>query len=372
MYDRDMHYMALALRQAERGLGTTWPNPSVGCVLVKDEQIITTARTAAGGRPHAEVRALMDSGTVVRDATMYVSLEPCAHQGQTPPCADAIARAGITRLVCATSDPDDRVAGRGIVNLQAAGLEVASGIREEQARWMAAGHILRISEGRPFVQLKLAIAADGRTAAGDGSPVWVTGPEARAHGHMVRAKADAVLVGSGTLKADDPQLTCRLPGLALRSPIRVLLDSDLRINSRSRLLESISQAPLWVMAGDNVDDGKDSVLKDAGATVHRVVRKPGSGLAPRAVLYRLAEEGITRLLIEGGPKVARSFIEAGLVDEVIIYRSRHALSGVGMPSLVDRSIVDEVSDDTWKVAERRTLGNDEVTRYRNHMTVQAL
>ncbi len=242
----DAHMMATALRLAERGLGRTAPNPSVGAVIADEVscEVIARGWTAPGGRPHAETEAIARAGARARGATMYVTLEPCSHHGATPPCADAIIRAGIARVVCAVEDPDPRVAGRGLARLRQAGIAVERGMMAGEAHWMAAGHILRVTERRPFVQVKLALGADGSVPRGSqGRPAWVTGPAARAQGHLMRARADAVLVGRQTVIDDDPLLTCRLPGLAHRSPVRVVLARNLSGLHESRLARGASRTP---------------------------------------------------------------------------------------------------------------------------------
>ena len=224
--------MSVALTMARRALGTVAPNPAVGAVVADTEtgELIARGMTQPGGRPHAETEALKRAGDRARGKTVYVTLEPCAHFGKTPPCADALISSGVKRVVVGIEDPDSRTAGQGIARLRAAGIEVETGLMADEARWVTLGHILRVTEQRPFVQLKLALAADGSLPRGhDGKPAWVTSPEARARGHLMRAKADAILVGSGTVRDDDPELTCRLPGLEAQSPIRVVLSRDLDV-----------------------------------------------------------------------------------------------------------------------------------------------
>ncbi|MEZ5856378.1 MAG: bifunctional diaminohydroxyphosphoribosylaminopyrimidine deaminase/5-amino-6-(5-phosphoribosylamino)uracil reductase RibD [Hyphomicrobiaceae bacterium] len=244
----DSAMMAIAVRMARRGLGTTAPNPSVGAVIADEMtgEVIARGWTQAGGRPHAEKEALRRAGDRARGKTMYVTLEPCAHTGRTPTCADALVTAGIKRLVCAIPDPNPVVSGRGFAQLRAAGIEVDVGYLAEDARWVTLGHIKRQTEERPFVQLKMALDARGRVAAGDGAPVWVTGPEARAYAHLLRARADAILVGSGTVLADDPELTCRLPGLAHRSPDRIVLDTRLRTPPTAKVYrQGLNRPRVW-------------------------------------------------------------------------------------------------------------------------------
>ena len=253
----DIEYLKIALRLARRGLGRVSPNPSVGAVIVdpRNGEVIGRGWTQPGGRPHAEAVALERAGPRAKGATLYVTLEPCAHTGKTPPCTGALIKAGIERVVCATGDPDARVAGQGFAQLRGAGITVDLPDDAGEANWVARGHLLRQSAKRPFVQLKLAVGADGRiaTANGAGQPVWVTGPQARARGHLLRAKTDAIVVGKGTALADNPALTCRLPGLGNQSPIRVVFDTHLALADDAQLLATIESAELWVLAGSGSD-----------------------------------------------------------------------------------------------------------------------
>lgn len=321
MADADTDYMAMALELARRGLGTTAPNPSVGAVIVADGNVIARGGTQPGGRPHAETEALGQAGARSRGATLYVTLEPCSHHGKTPPCVDGIIAAGIARVVVSIVDPDPRVAGRGLARLRAAGIEVAAGVLADEARQLTLGHILRVTRGRPFVQLKMAISADGTIVrGGQGRPVWVTGQAARADGHRLRAEADAILVGRQTVEDDDPELTCRLPGLAERSPIRIVLDTHLRIAVTSRLVRSARKPPLWLAAGRQADPAVEARLIALSCTVLRCDQL-GSRIDIPGMLEALAARGITRLLVEGGPEVWRSMARAGIVDEVVCYRA---------------------------------------------------
>ena len=238
--------MAVSLGLARRVLGTTAPNPAVGAVIVEEAtgEMIARGWTQPGGRPHAEAHVLERAGANARGKTMYVTLEPCSHHGRTPPCADAIRRAGIRRVVCAIEDPNPEISGKGFASLRQAGIAVETGVCAEQARWMAAGHILRMTQGRPFVQLKLAVSADELIAPGDGQPRWVTSEEARAYAHLLRARADAILIGRQTVADDDPQLTCRLPGLGPQSPRRYVLDTRFRIAQASKLATSADAVPV--------------------------------------------------------------------------------------------------------------------------------
>ncbi len=312
----DLDMMRIAQRLAARGLGNTAPNPAVGAVIANEAtgEVIARGWTQPGGRPHAETEAIRRAGVRARGATLYVTLEPCAHFGKTPPCADAIIAAGLKRIAVGTRDPDPRTAGEGIAKLRAAGLAVIENVLEPESRWLTLGHILRITQKRPFVTLKIATAADGLITPGDGTaPRWVTGPEARAAGHKIRAEADAILVGAGTLRADNPDLTCRLPGLAHRSPVRVVLAGRAPLDPSAKLFATAAQVPvLIVRAGAALPSDRD--LAAAGADVLELP----DGSIP-AVLEMLAARGITRLLVEGGPAVWRSMADAGLIDEVTLF-----------------------------------------------------
>ncbi len=237
----DRRFMALALSLGRRGLGRTWPNPAVGAVIVKDGVIVGRGWTQPGGRPHAEVEALRRAGEAARGATLYVTLEPCSHHGKTPPCADAVIAAGIARVVSALEDPNPEVAGEGHARLRAAGIAVEVGVGAEEARRDHAGHIRRMRDGRPHVMLKLAISADGKAGAAGRKPVAITGEAVRERVHLLRAHSDAIMVGIGTVLADDPMLTCRLPGMAKDSPVRIVADSMLRLPVHSRLVRERSR-----------------------------------------------------------------------------------------------------------------------------------
>ena len=333
----DHHMMGIALTMARHGLGLTAPNPSVGAVLADPAsgEILARATTAPGGRPHAETIAIKRAGARARGATLYVTLEPCSHHGQTAPCADAIIEAGIARVVCAIEDPDPRVAGRGLNRLRAAGIAVTRGVRASEAAWLTRGHIVRVTERRPFVQLKLALDADGSVPTGhDGAPHFVTSPDARALGHLLRAQADAILVGRGTVEADNPDLTCRLPGLAMHAPRRVLLAKDGLDLSSKQLSASAQQVPVVVFTGPSVSKAALAAMTTHGASV-RAAPVVGGALWLPAVLEVLAADGVTRALVEGGPKLWRAFARSGLVDEVLVFVAgpRPAIAKAPLPSL---------------------------------------
>jgi diaminohydroxyphosphoribosylaminopyrimidine deaminase/5-amino-6-(5-phosphoribosylamino)uracil reductase len=318
----DQHMMSIALTLAQRGLGTTAPNPSVGAVIADEDtgELIARGLTQPGGRPHAETQALQRAGPRARGATLYVTLEPCAHHGKTPPCADAVIAAGIRRVVIGAGDPDPRVAGEGSARLRAAGLVVETGLLADDARWVTRGHILRVTEQRPFVQLKMALSAEGHVPRGKGgTPTFVTGAEARAAGHLMRAEADAILVGSGTVRDDDPDLRCRLAGLEARSLVRVVVARSLDMPLSAKLFQTAREVPVWIFTGFGADAGEIQAYEATGAHLFSVPAT-GDGLSLADVLESLAEAGITRLLVEGGPAMWRGFAAAGLVDEVVVFR----------------------------------------------------
>jgi diaminohydroxyphosphoribosylaminopyrimidine deaminase/5-amino-6-(5-phosphoribosylamino)uracil reductase len=348
----DRRFLAAAIRLGGSARGRTWPNPAVGAIVVKDGKVVGRGRTGTGGKPHGEPQALAQAGAAARGATLYVSLEPCDHFGKTPPCTDAILAAGIARVVAASGDPDPRVAGRGFARLREAGMEVVSGVMTDEADRVQAGHLSRMRRGRPLVTLKLAVSADdaiGREGEGN---VAVTAPIARRHVQALRSRFDAILVGRGTIEADDPALTCRLPGLEHRSPIRVILDGR-GLDPSRRVFET--GPPTWVF-GDE-EGGEDPVRWMKAA------RGADGRLNLTAVLGRLAAEGITRLLVEGGARVARSFLETDLVDEVLLFRSPVLLGVKLVPALAGLPLSAIERSDRFRRGERRMFGPDQLTRY---------
>jgi diaminohydroxyphosphoribosylaminopyrimidine deaminase/5-amino-6-(5-phosphoribosylamino)uracil reductase len=334
--DHDLRFMELALGLGRRGLGRTWPNPAVGAVVVRREPdgpvIVGRGWTQPHGRPHAETQALERAGSAARDATLYVTLEPCSHFGRTPPCADAIIAAGIARVVSALEDPNPQVAGEGHRRLAAAGITVDVGIGADAARRAHAGHIRRMLEKRPQVMLKLAVSADDKAGLAGRRPAPITGEPARARVHLMRAMSDAVLTGIGTVLADDPLMTCRLPGMADRSPVRVVLDGNLRLPLESQLVATARATPLWVVTSALAPEERAQVLRRAGAEVLRVPAA-GGRLELAAVLERLAERGITRLMVEAGPILAAAMAEADLVDEAALLRSPKPIGPDGIDAL---------------------------------------
>jgi diaminohydroxyphosphoribosylaminopyrimidine deaminase / 5-amino-6-(5-phosphoribosylamino)uracil reductase len=358
----DRRFMDLALTLGRRGLGRTHPNPAVGAVVVGDGVIVGRGWTQAGGRPHAEPVALKQAGEAARGATLYVTLEPCSHIGKSPPCADAIIAAGISRVVSAIEDPNPEVAGQGHAKLRAAGIAVDVGLCAEEAARAHAGHFKRIREHRPHVIVKLAVSTDQKIAAAGHRPVAISGEEARSRMHLLRAQCDAILVGIGTVLADDPLLTCRLPGMESRSPVRLVLDRALRIPPASRLVHSARSTPLWVITSELAEAPAVTMLGAAGAQVIRVASTP-AGLDLSATLHILAGRGITRLLVEGGSRVASSFVASGLVDEFWLLRGSEAIGAGGVPALDALPLTAITQSRDFGVRASDTLGTDTLTIY---------
>ncbi len=332
----DLRFMALALSLGRRGFGRTWPNPAVGAVIARDRVIVGRGWTQPGGRPHAEVEALRRAGAAARGATLYVTLEPCSHFGKSPPCADAVIAAGIARVVSAIEDPNPEVAGQGHARLRAAGIAVDVGLGADEARRDHAGHILRITKGRPRVLLKLAISADGKAGAAGGQPVAITGEEVRQRVHLLRAENDAIMIGIGTALADDPMLTCRLPGMSGRSPVRVIADSQLRLPVSSQLVRSAHETPVWIMSGKKAPQDAVSKLSSHGVEVLQLADNTGP-LDLEAALGALAAKGITRLMVEGGPTLAAAFIGADLVDEAVLFQAPMLVGPAGVDALASEA-----------------------------------
>jgi len=360
----DQRFMQLALTLGRRGQGLTWPNPAVGAVVVKNGVIIGRGWTQPGGRPHAEPEALKRAGEVARGATLYVTLEPCSHVGKSPPCADAVIAAGIARVVSAIEDPNPEVAGQGHAKLRAAGIAVDIGLGAAEAARDHAGHFRRVRDRRPHVILKLAVSSDDKIGAAGRKPVAISGEAAKARVHLLRAQCDAILVGIGTVRADDPLLTCRLPGMAARSPVRVVLDRSLRIPGSSRLVHSARETPLWVMTSNLAEAPAAMKLGAAGAKVIRVATAtPPPGLDLPTVLRALAEKGITRLLVEGGARVASSFVAAGFVDEVWLLRGAEPVGADGVAALGALPLTAITQSPNFRVRASQSLQKDTLTIY---------
>jgi diaminohydroxyphosphoribosylaminopyrimidine deaminase / 5-amino-6-(5-phosphoribosylamino)uracil reductase len=471
--DLDQRFMSLALTLGRRGLGNTWPNPSVGAVVVRHDGaepvIVGRGWTQPGGRPHAETEALRRAGPAARGATLYVTLEPCSHHGKTPPCTDAIIAAGIARVVSAIEDPNARVAGRGHSLLRASGITVDVGVGAAEARRAHAGHIRSVCDHRPHISLKLAVSADEKAGLAGRRPAPITGEAARSRVHLMRAMNDAILIGIGTSLADDPQLTCRLPGMASRSPVRVVLDTGLRLPATGALASSARETPVWVMAGESAPEAAEAALVPRGVEVFRLqategmsdmARPPffspppievgstrlrslnsltetrvdavsageGSGVgvarggttlpqppdpppspsrtrgyagfgqsikrsksatadfdrgereeaaAPYAtsppatggkldilaVVHLLAERGITRLMVEGGPTVAAAFLAADLVDEAVLLRGPNPIGPDGIDALEAMPLTALTDSPRLRSRSIETVGEDTIETF---------
>jgi diaminohydroxyphosphoribosylaminopyrimidine deaminase/5-amino-6-(5-phosphoribosylamino)uracil reductase len=359
--DEDRRFMALALALGRRGLGRTWPNPAVGAVIVRRDggppRIAGRGWTQPGGRPHAEIEALRRAGEAARGADLYVTLEPCSHHGKSPPCADAIIAAGVARVVLALEDPNPAVAGAGHARLRAAGLAVAVGVGADEARLDHAGHLRRMRDGRPHVALKLAISADGKVGAAGRKPVAITGPEARDRVHLMRAQSDAVMIGIGTALADDPMLTCRLPGMAASSPVRIVLDSGLRLPLGSRLVRSAREVPLWVVAEVQASRSAEDALTGEGVTVLRAPHAHGR-LDLAAGLKLIAARGITRLMVEGGPVLAAALLAADLIDEAVLFHSPTVVGAAGVDAIEGIPLAALTESPRFKCVASESVGAD--------------
>jgi diaminohydroxyphosphoribosylaminopyrimidine deaminase/5-amino-6-(5-phosphoribosylamino)uracil reductase len=364
----DEDHMAQALALARRGLGLAWPNPSVGCIIVSPSgEIVGRGWTAPGGRPHAEAIALAQAGDQARGATLYVTLEPCAHAGRGAPCADATVAAGPARVVIAMRDPDSRTAGNGIDRLRAAAIEVREGVFADNALEIVLGHVLRVTEGRPAVTLKLALGSDGLVPRGHGSPTFVTGADARAHAHLLRARSDAILVGRGTITADNPSLTCRLPGLECRSPVRVVLDSRLRMSPTARLFEDL-MVPVWLVCAEDERQPNTAALLERGAEILPVPADAEGLPSLKETLVALALRGITSVLVEGGPSVARGLLDAHLLDAAVIYHGTAPAGADGMLPFVSERLDRLTECGHFNLTFSRSFGPDRMTWWRRELT----
>jgi len=350
--------MRAALGLAERNLGRVWPNPSAGCLLVRDGRVIARGWTQPGGRPHAEIEALTRAGTDARGATVYVSLEPCCHFGRTPPCTDALLQAGVARVVYAVEDPDPRVSGRGAATLREAGIRVDGGLLAVEAHAVNEGFFRRLHDGRPMITLKLATSLDGRIAVQGGRSRWITGAEARASAHLMRARHDAVMIGIGTALADDPMLTCRLPGAEDRSPLRIVADGRLRLPLTAELVRTASDYPTWLLALEPLDGPRAEAFEAAGV---RIIACPSdeSGLLDlTAGLRLLGDAGLTRVLVEGGATLAAGLLRRDLVDRIAWFRAPSVIGGDGHPAAEAFGIADPAAAPRFRAERVLRLGAD--------------
>jgi diaminohydroxyphosphoribosylaminopyrimidine deaminase/5-amino-6-(5-phosphoribosylamino)uracil reductase len=358
----DTRFMALALTLGRRGLGNAWPNPAVGAVVVRDGVVVGRGWTQPGGRPHAEVEALRRAGEAARGATLYATLEPCSHHGKTPPCVDAIMAAGITRVVSALEDPNPEIAGEGHARLRQHGIAADVGIGAEEARRAHAGHFRRVRDGRPHVTLKVAVSADGKAGLAGRKPAPITGEAARSRVHRMRATNDAIITGIGTVLADDPQLTCRLPGMEQRSPVRVVLDSQLQLPEGSRLAKSATRTLDWVFVEQSAKPEHEDALANAGVEVLRVAGTKGR-LDLAAVLQALAGRGITRVMVEAGPILSAAFLAADLVDEAALFRSPDPLGADAIDALEGQPLSALTLSPRLRLAGSEQVGVDTLQTY---------
>ncbi|MGH1354423.1 MAG: bifunctional diaminohydroxyphosphoribosylaminopyrimidine deaminase/5-amino-6-(5-phosphoribosylamino)uracil reductase RibD [Thalassovita sp.] len=357
----DQRYMRLALSLGRRGLGNTWPNPAVGCVIVRDGRIVGRGWTAPGGRPHAEPQALAQAGDLARGATAYVTLEPCSHHGQTPPCSQALIEAGVARVVSPLMDNDPRVNGQGFAMLRAAGIEVQTGLLADEAMRDNAGFFQRNEVGRPWLTLKLATSFDGRIATASGESQWITGPEARQMVQLQRSTHDAVMVGGGTARADDPSLNVR-SFTPPRQPVRVVISRHLDMPLMSNLARTAKDVPVWICHGPNADPNLLDAWTGVGATLLEC-RLQGGQIDPASALEQLGAQGLTRVFCEGGGMLAASLLMADLVDEMVGFTAGVALGAEGRPSLGALGLDRLSQAPRFRLIETRQVGADVLHRW---------
>lgn len=354
--------MALALTLGRRGQGNTWPNPAVGCVLVRDGRIVGRGWTKPGGRPHAETEALAQAGDLARGATAFVTLEPCAHHGHTPPCADALIAAGVARVVVAVEDSDSRVAGKGLTMLRDAGIEVEIGVMADEAARDLQGFFLKTDLGRPFLTLKLAESLDGRIATATGESQWITGPDSRRLVHAMRARHDAVMVGGGTARIDDPSLNVRDLGIE-QQPVRVVVSRRLDIPLLGNLARTAKEIPVWIAHGRDADPMLVDTWRNLGAEMLPCDLE-GVRLSPASILQALGGQGLTRVYCEGGGALAASLMAAGLVDELVTFHAGMALGAEGYPAIGAMGIERLDNAPRYRLAETQQVGTDLMTVWR--------
>jgi len=365
----DEEHMAQAVVLARRGLGQAWPNPSVGALVVMPSgEIAGRGWTAPGGRPHAEAIALEQAGAKAEGSTIYVTLEPCAHEsGRGLACSDVIVAARPERVVIGLRDPDPRTEGRGIERLKAAGIAVKEGVLSNEAAAVTLGHLMRVTYGRPAVTLKVAVGADGLMPEGYGAPVWITGEDARAHGHLLRARNDAILVGRGTIAADNPTLTCRLPGMSCRSPVRVVLDGRLRTPLDAKLFDD-TMVPVWLVCAAGGSHANADPLHAHGAEIVPVPMDDHGLIDIQDALETLAHRGITRVLVEGGPSVARAFLDGDFVDDAVIYQGPEPAGTDGLTPFAGDGLDRLTASGHFTLTAARSFGPDRMTWWRRIRT----
>jgi diaminohydroxyphosphoribosylaminopyrimidine deaminase/5-amino-6-(5-phosphoribosylamino)uracil reductase len=361
--DADAGQMRAALGLARRGLGRVWPNPAVGCVIVAGGHVVGRGRTADGGRPHAETAALAMAGTAARGATAFVTLEPCAHTGKTPPCAEALIAAGVARVVSTIEDPDPRVAGAGFAALRSAGIEVVTGCLAAEAEALNAGFLRRVRTGRPRLTLKLAASLDGRIATASGESRWITGARARAEVHLMRARSDAVLVGAGTARSDDPRLDVRGLGLSDANPVRVVVSGGLTLPRGGALGTTARDIPLWLCHHSEAETDRRAAWGETGADLLEIPFQEDGQLDLAALMRTLGDRGLTRVLCEGGGRLSAALLEAGLVDEVVLYTAGIVLGDEGTPAVGTLRIQALADAPRLRLVETARIGDDTRSRW---------
>ncbi|MDG4647434.1 bifunctional diaminohydroxyphosphoribosylaminopyrimidine deaminase/5-amino-6-(5-phosphoribosylamino)uracil reductase RibD [Roseibacterium sp. SDUM158017] len=358
----DRRWMRLALSLGRRGLGNVWPNPAVGCVIVRDGRVLGRGWTRPGGRPHAERVALNEAGPAAAGATAYVSLEPCNHTGLTPPCSEALVAAGLARVVVAVADPDPRTAGGGIARLEAAGIDVECGLLAEEALRDHAGFFARIVTGRPYLALKLASTLDGRIATATGESRWITGPMARHWVHGQRLAYDAVMVGAGTARQDDPMLTVRGYG-EVPQPVRIVLSRRLDLPRAGRLAASARDVPLWLLHGREAPEAARAAWRDTGARLIEVPSVAEGQVDLAAALAALGKAGLTRVFCEGGGTLAAALLASDLADELSVVTAGAAIGAEGVPGVGAMGVASLSEAPRFRLAETRSLGGDVLSRW---------
>ena len=354
----DCAWMQLAIREGKKGLGRTSPNPCVGAVVVKNNRLIATGFHEKAGTPHAEVHALRKAGIKAKGATIYVTLEPCNHTGRTPPCTQAILASGIKRVVVGMLDPNPLVAGGGCKTLADQGVEVTQGVLAEECRSLNRPFGKHIITGLPWVIMKAGMSLDGRLALGSGQCAWITNEQSRRQVHRLRDRVDAILIGSGTALCDDPALTTRLVGRKGRDPLRVVLDTALRLPVTAKMLQQTSNAPTWIFCGPDADVKRAEALVGAGAIIKQVRLEESGQLDLEAVLCELGRAQLTSVLVEGGSRVHTAFLRANLVDEVQIFVAPIFIGNDGVPLVVSLGLQTIAEAPGFTITKVRRFGND--------------
>ena len=355
------HYMSVALSLGRRGLGKTWPNPSVGCVIVSDDFVVGRGVTGNGGRPHAETKALKQAGDLAKGATVFVTLEPCSHQGQTGSCAKALIEAGVGHVVVAIKDDDPRVNGSGLQMLRSAGIKVTTGVLSEQAKYDHCGFILKTNESRPKVTLKLAASLDGRIATRIGDSQWITNERSREVVHLQRASHDAIMVGAGTVRKDNPRLTVRSIARSA-NPVRVLISDKINLPQESRLFASIKAHPTWIIHGVDAEKETKQVWTGAGAKLLETKSISGN-ISIKSALKNLASEGLTSVYCEGGSRLAACLLSNNLVDELIIFTAGIIIGDDGLSTIASLGVNELKDARRLNLLESVALDGDIMTRW---------